>query len=175
MKVQNNIQEYADIITKNFEERIKTIMGIKYHYDLLDLFNGVDTLSKKEQNDIYEKLINDYLQKIKGIDSNIIFDRKQEREIDDITDFFDYDSYLESKNNKCVDDYCIEEAENIVTDFISKMFNKKGRSLTLPITIQNIEDYGVNSIISGKDMKKVIFWIVLKLSVIYNYSVVNSK
>lgn len=175
MKVQKNLQEYADVISKNIEVTIQSIMGIQYHYDLVELFNEVNTLSKKDQNIVYEKLINDYLKKIKDIDSNMVFDREQEREIDDITDFFDYDYSLE--NNKYVYKYgdCIEEAENIVKDFISKLFNQKGRTLTLPVTIQNIKDYGVNSIVPEKDIKRVIFWIVLRLSAIYNYCVVNSK
>ena len=69
----------------------------------------------------------------------------------------------------------MKKAENIVTDFSSKILNQKDRDLPLTITIQNIEPYSVNSIILKRDMKKVVFGIVLKLSAIYNYYAVNSK
>ncbi len=174
MKVQkNNLQECADNISQKLEERIKKIMAIEYHYNLLDFFKEIDKFTEEEQLFAYELLMNDYLKKIKDFDSNIILDRKQDRKIDDITDFFDYDYYSKNKDNVSNDEYydVMEEAEYVVANFISKIFNQKGRTLTLPVTIQNIKDYGVSSVVPEKDMKKVIYWIILKLAVIYNYYV----
>ena len=179
MKVQNNnLQEYADNISKNFEERIKKIKAIEYHYDLFGLFKIIDKLSKEEKIITYEMLINDYLEKIKGLDRNMIFDRKHDRNIDDITDFFDYNYSKEDnseENNKYEYPYCEaqEEAEHVVSDLISKIFNQKGRTLTLPVTIQYIVDYGISGIVPEEDIEKAILWIILKLATIYNYFVEN--
>lgn len=97
MKVQkNNLQEYADNISKKFEERIKKIRAIEYHYDLFDLFKEIDKLSKEEKTITYEMLINDYLEKIKDLDCKKYLDKEHNRDIDDIMDFFDYD-YSENK------------------------------------------------------------------------------
>lgn len=179
MKVQNNnLQECVDNISKTFEERIKKIRAIEYHYDLFDLFKEVDKLSKEEKTIIYEMLINDYLEKIKVLDYNMIFDKKRERDVDDIMDFFDYD-YSENKilerSNNWEDSYseAQEEAEHVVFDLISKMFNQKGRTLILPVTIQYIVDYGISSVVPEEDIEKAILWIILNLATIYNYYAVN--
>lgn len=179
MKVQNNnLQEYADNISKDFEERIKKIKAIEYHYDLFDLFKEIDKLSEKEKITTYEMLINDYLEKIKSLDYNMLFDKKQERDIENIMDFFDYD-YSENKplerSNNWEDSYseASEEAEHVVYDLISKMFNQKGRTLMLPVTIQYIVDYGISSVVPKEEIEKAILWIILNLATIYNYYAVN--
>ena len=146
----------------------------------INLFELEETRKKDtlEKTITYEMLINDYLEKIKDLDCKKYLDKEHNRDIDDILDFFDYDysenKILERSNNweyTCCE--AQEEAEHVVFDLISKMFNQKGRTLMLPVTIQYIVDYGISSVVPDEDIEKAILWIILKLATIYNYYAVN--
>ena len=186
MKVQEkgSLSNYADKIKTNLEERIKEIKAIEYHYDLLEYFKSLESLSDKEQMTTLELIINDYLEKFKKFDPDKISILQKRRDVDDTIDFFDYD-YISDEDKEtsieegidfpvCKREYKyvseIEEADHTVSDLLSKLNNKDGREICLPISIQNLIDYSINNTIPNENMKKVIYRIILDLSVLYIYA-----
>ena len=190
MKVQNeSVVACADTIKTNLEERIKKIMAIEYHYELEDFFNHLKSLPEEEQMTVLEYMINDYLQKIKQFGPDKILEVIEKRDLTDIVDFFDYD-YIADEDKEMVKDdkfdfpVCktkykytsvMEEADHTIYDLISKLSSKNGCEITLPISIENIIDFSINNVVPKKDMKKVIYWIILNLSVAYNYAINLNK
>lgn len=186
MKVQEkgSLPEYADEIKKNLEERIKKIKAIEYHYDLLEYFKSLESLNEKEQMATLELMINDYLEKFKKLGPDKILKMQTQRDVEDTIDFFDYDYISDEDKDMSIEEgldfpVCnrkyehtgeIEEADHTVSDLLSKLANKGGREICLPISIQNIIDYSINNTIPKENMKMVIYRIILDLSVLYIYA-----
>lgn len=154
--MKKNLNEYVDTIHSTIEEKIKTIIAIEYHYKLTSIINSSKGLSKKEVSIIMESLINKYLELLKPIYS-VDKHKQVTREVDEITDFF-------SEGN---DDAIISEGDLIADDLLAKVAGRNNRKITLPIKIEFIKDYCISSIITSKEVDKVLLWIILRLSTIY--------
>ena len=63
----------------------------------------------------------------------------------------------------------MEEANIICDDLIKKICNTNNRTISLPISIKNLVDYSISSYISNKDINKLLYFITVKLSIIYNF------
>ena len=152
MKEKLPLKQYIDTISHEFENSTKKIMAIEYHYDLEKIFSITDNLSLKEKYSLYEVLINDYLKKIKLLE-NYPSMNDISKDINDITEFYE----------------AMEEADDIVDDLYLKLIGFNGRNLKLPIKLDDIINLQIRGIINSDDIEKVIYWVILELSVLYNY------
>lgn len=150
-------------IKTQLEERIKKIDNIEYHYDLFKLFSNLKSLSDNKKNIIYENLINNYLENIKR--KNLITIENIEDKKEEIMDFFNYNYYLDDDNEKAIYMYLETEAESIVNDLISKTLNENDRNLNLPLKLEIIKEFCINSKVDKGDIEKVIVLIILQLSI----------
>ena len=142
MKEKLPLEQYIDTISHKFENSTKKIMAIEYHYDLEKIFSITDNLSYTEKYYLYEALINDYLRKIKSLKNHL--------SMNDIAE-------------------AMEEADDIVDDLYLKLIGLNGRNLKLPIKLDDVINLQIRGIINSDDIEKVIYWVILKLSVLYNY------
>lgn len=154
--MKKNLNEYVDTIHSTIEDKIKTIRAIEYHYELTSLINSSKGLSKTEVSTIMEILINKYLELLKPLYS-VEKHKQVSKEVDEITDFF-------SAGN---DDTIVSEGDLIADDLLAKVAGRNNRKITLPIKIEFIKDYCISSIITPKEVDKVLLWIILRLSTIY--------
>ena len=151
------------------DNQIDEILNTKYHYNLASIFSDICDLSILKQYSIYDEIINNYLEKIKlECKSDVIY--KCEDEIVKVLDFYDYDYYFGDENRM---DYLENEADEIVFDLVLKLFEENGRNLKMPIKIENLIQFSMNSKISENEISKVIWWIILRLSVIYKVGLKN--
>lgn len=161
----SKVSSCIDTIYNNFENSIEKIMNIQYYYDLNKIFSVTNELTEKEWYSLYENLINEYLVKIKNLDKKIKFE-KISREIDDYLEFFSH-RFDESTSESLSD--IEDEGDEIANDLYLKLIGTNNRNLKLPINLNEIINYQINSVINKKDIEKVIQWIILKLAIIYNY------
>lgn len=154
--MKKNLNEYVDTIHSTIEDKIKTIRAIEYHYELTSLINSSKGLSKTEVSTIMESLINKYLELLKPLYS-VEKHKQVSKEVDEITDFF-------SAGN---DDTIVSEGDLIADDLLAKVAGRNNRKIALPIKIEFIKDYCISSIITPKEVDKVLLWIILRLSTIY--------
>ena len=164
MKKEIKDNEVVNVVNC-FDERISKIRSIVYHYELLDVIPNFNNKSSKEQKQIIEDTINFYLSEIKEMNNyNLIKDNNYN--IEEVLDFFSY-SRKQDNDNKY---YVIEDsAEYIVDDLLNKLFRNDNRKLKLPVHYDTINEYGLSSEIEEKDITRAFLWIILKLSVIYNF------
>ena len=164
MKKEIKDNEVVNVVNC-FDERISKIRSIVYHYELLDVIPNFNNKSSKEQKQIIEDTINFYLSEIKEMNNyNLIKDNNYN--IEEVLDFFSY-SHKQDNDNKY---YVIEDsAEYIVDDLLNKLFRNDNRKLNLPVHYDTINEYGLSSEIEEKDITRAFLWIILKLSVIYNF------
>lgn len=164
MKKENKDNEVVNVVNC-FDERISKIRSIVYHYELLDVIPDFNKKSSKEQKQIIEDTINFYLSEIKEMNNyNLIKDNNYN--IEEVLDFFSY-SHKQDNDNKY---YVIEDsAEYVVDDLLNKLFRNDNRKLNLPVHYDTINEYGLSSEIKEEDTTRAFLWIILKLSVIYNF------
>lgn len=164
MKKDNKDNEVVNVVNC-FDERISKIRSIVYHYELLDVIPDFNKKSSKEQKQIIEDTINFYLSEIKEMNNyNLIKDNNYN--IEEVLDFFSY-SYKQDNENKY---YVVEDsAEYVVDDLLNKLFRNDNRKLNLPVHYDTINEYGLSSEIKEEDTTRAFLWIILKLSVIYNF------
>lgn len=168
MKEKLPLEQYIDTISHEFENSTKKIMAIEYHYDLEKIFSITDNLSLKEKYSLYEVLINDYLKKIKLLE-NYPSMNDISKDINDITEFYDYTYGVDDQKEESTLYEAMEEADDIVDDLYLKLIGFNGRNLELPIKLDDIINLQIRGIINSDDIEKVIYWVILKLSVLYNY------
>lgn len=159
-KVKSN---YTDTIIDKFNQILNTILSIKYNYNLEDLFNNEKSINK---NIMFEELINHYLYEIKeNINNEQII--KNKSLIDSTSDFFDYTYDSKSEDKETINLYAIEnEAEVVIDDLISKILGENGRTIELPVNIEDIIQYNINGMINKQDIEKVLMWVCMKLSIV---------
>lgn len=142
------------------EELIDSINSFEFHYSLEIIF--------KDDNNL-ENLINYYLEKIRNT-CNIENINNLSIKSNSISKHFDYNYVVSDndiiKNNSNI----IEEAEIISDDLIYKVLGRNNRYISLPISLNNICNYSISNYINDKDINKVIYWIILKLAIIYYLS-----
>ncbi len=168
MKEKLPLEQYIDTISHEFENSTKKIMAIEYHYDLEKIFSITDNLSLKEKYSLYEALINDYLKKIKSLKNHPSMNDIA-KDINDITEFYDYTYGVDDQKEESTLYEAMEEADDIVDDLYLKLIGVNGRNLKLPIKLDDIINLQIRGIINSDDIEKVIYWVILKLSVLYNY------
>lgn len=117
---------------------------------------------------MYEVLINDYLKKIKLLE-NYPSMNDISKDINDITEFYDYTYGVDDQKEESTLYEAMEEADDIVDDLYLKLIGFNGRNLKLPIKLDDIINLQIRGIINSDDIEKVIYWVILKLSVLYNY------
>lgn len=167
-KPEEIVNKCVDNILLDFEDKMKKIMTIQYHYNLFDTFDQLNSVDESMQFTIYEVLINNYLNKLKDLNYNEVM--KNIYEIEEILDFFDF--YHFSNSNDDIKGYVRieEEAEQITDELLSKVLKSKGSKINLPISIKNIKEFYISNIQRQEDINKIFMWIILKLSVTYHYS-----
>lgn len=148
----------ASISTSIIENIIKDIKSITdEHYILKDYFNDI---TNKELEDI----MNYYLFYFKD---NIKYEKIDFNKINQITSIFDYNYNVSNKNDRITNSNIMEEAEIISDDLLKKVTNYNDRSINLPINLDNLIKYSMSSFIKNDNINLVIYWIILKYSIIY--------
>ena len=148
----------ASISTSIIENIIKDIKSITdEHYILKDYFNDI---TNKELEDI----INYYLFYFMD---NIKYEKIDFNTINQITSIFDYNYNVSNKNDRITNSNIMEEAEIISDDLLKKVTNYNDRSINLPINLDNLIKYSMSSFINNDNINLVIYWIILKYSIIY--------
>lgn len=148
----------ASISTSIIENIIKDIKSITdEHYILKDYFNDI---TNKELEDI----MNYYLCYFKD---NIKYEKIDFNTINQITSIFDYNYNVSNKNDRITNSNIMEEAEIISDDLLKKVTNYNDRSINLPINLDNLIKYSMSSFINNDNINLVIYWIILKYSIIY--------
>ena len=162
-------------VVKNFNDKITKIRNMVYYYELLDVIPDFKQKDSEEQKKIIEDTINFYLSEIKKM-NNYDLIKKKNNEIEKVEDFFSYSNKKISEEECCKyknsnDKFYIVEdnADYVVDNLINKLFRTDSRKLNLPIQYDTINEYGLSSEIEEKDTLRAFLWIILKLSVIYNF------
>lgn len=166
-KTISSTNENRDTILVNIADKIKTIMDIQYHYNLGDLFNNLKGKTKAQKEEVYESIINYYLEKITtGRTIEDVESVERDSDIDEIMTFFTYTYFSkdeESKHNYFVIE---EEAECVVDDLIAKICGRNKRNLKLPLKLKDIKDFCIENVVKEKDIESTIMWMILKLAVL---------
>ena len=128
------------------------------HIDLISLFCD-------NNHALLEDIINYYLEKIKNIKCKTIdFSMCNELLI-----FFDYNYGVSNEDVRRINYSIMEEANIICDDLINKINYTNKRSITLPINLNYLIDYSISSYISLDDLNKVIYYLIIKLAIIYSH------
>lgn len=128
------------------------------HFDLEVIFNGCS-------NKDIEGFINYYLNNIKNITNKVI----NISICNTALESFDYNYQVNDQELFKANANVMEEANIICDDLVKKITNSNGRSIELPVSIDSIIDYGISSYINPKDINKLLYYVTIKLSVIYNF------
>ena len=144
--------------TSIMDNIIKDIKNITdEHYILEDYFKSI---TDKELEDT----INYYLYYFKN---NIKYSDINYNSINQITSIFDYNYNVSDKKDRIRNSNIMEEAEIISDDLLKKVTNYNDRSINLPINLDNLIKYSISSFTNNSDINLVIYWIILKYSIIY--------
>lgn len=144
--------------TSIIENIIKDIKNITDgHYILGDYFKSIT------DNEL-EDIINYYLFYFKN---NIKYSDINYNNINQITSIFDYNYNVSDKKERIRNSNIMEEAEIISDDLLKKVTNYNDRSINLPINLDNLIKYSISSFTNNSDINLVIYWIILKYSIIY--------
>ena len=144
--------------TSIIENIIKDIKNITDgHYILGDYFKSIT------DNEL-EDIINYYLFYFKN---NIKYSDINYNNINQITSIFDYNYNVSDKKDRIRNSNIMEEAEIISDDLLKKVTNYNDRSINLPINLDNLIKYSISSFTNNSDINLVIYWIILKYSIIY--------
>lgn len=152
---ENNLQKYVDIVESNINGNLEVITSIVYDYDIKGIIEGLNDLSKQEQDIVLEKCINNYLIRIKNSSLNQKIYKKMERDLDEIMDFYDENTNLQE---------VMEEASTVSYDLVMKVIGYNDRNIELPINIDFIKSFCIHNMIKEEDIKYTILFIVLTLA-----------
>lgn len=148
MKKLDNINELNAIVDSALND----------HFEL-------DLIFKNCSISTLEEFINYYLIEISNM-TNKVIDIKI---CDSILEHFDYNFNVSDLESRKRNYSIMEEANIICDDLIKKICNTNNRTISLPISIKNLVDYSISSYISNKDINKLLYFITVKLSIIYNF------
>lgn len=135
-----------------------TNAALTEHFDLEVIFNGYS-------NKDIEGFINYYLNNIKNITNKVINISICNTALESV----DYNYQVNDEELFKANANVMEEANIICDDLVKKITNSNGRSIELPVSIDSIIDYGISSYINPKDINKLLYYVTIKLSVIYNF------
>ena len=151
MKTETYNEAVNETITF-FDKKVNNVIDILYNYSLLNNLPRYTKLDKNIQKQVIENTINYYLTKIKELNKDNI--EKKYYDIQEITDRF------------CVIE---DNGECIADDLIVKLFMNEDRILNTPVKYDTLKQYCISNLISDEDVDKAFLWIILKLSVTYNF------
>ena len=144
---------------KGIEElNIITNAALTDHFNLEEIFSGCS------HKDI-EGFINYYLDNIKKITNKVI----NISICNTALESFDYNYQVSDEELFKANANVMEDANIICDDLVKKITNSNGRSIDLPVSIDSIIDYGISTYVNPKDIDKLLYYITIKLSVIYNF------
>lgn len=167
MKLSEKNDYYKQIID-SFNQKLDDITSIKYHYNLFEVFKNLDKQSTETQQNIFEKLINNYLTEIKKTNIKDILVLEEEN-INNTLEFFSYEYFCKNQSNiQCYD--LENEADDVANDLINKVIGINDRTIQLPLKINDIIQFNINGNINKKDINKVLMWVIMKLSVVEYFS-----
>jgi len=96
-----------------------------------------------------------------------------EKKYYDIQEVTDYFSYSFNKKLKEKDKHIFNEIEDngecIADDLIKKLFMKDDRNIKAPVKYDTLKRYCISNLLKDEDVDKAFLWIILKLSVTYNF------
>lgn len=168
MKTETNNEAVNETITF-FDKKVNNVIDILYNYSMLNNLPKYTELDENMQKQIIEDTINYYLTKIKSLNKK----EDIEKDYHDIQEVLDYFSYLHNKNinKEDQDRFCVIEdnGECIADDLICKLFMSGDRKINSPIKYETLKQYCISNLISDEDVDKAFLWIILKLSVTYNF------
>lgn len=167
MKTETYNEAVNETITF-FDKKVNNVIDILYNYSLLNNLPSYTKLDKNIQKQVIENTINYYLTKIKELNKDNI--EKKYYDIQEITDYFSY-SFNNNIDKKETDRFCVIEdnGECIADDLIVKLFMNEDRMLNTPVKYDTLKQYCISNLISDEDVDKAFLWIILKLSVTYNF------
>lgn len=128
------------------------------HFNLVAIFNGCT------HKDL-ETFINCYLEKIKSITNKTI----NISICNTVLESFDYNYEVTDESTRRDNENVMEEANIIADDLIKKVTNSNGRGIELPVSIDSIIDYGISTYVKPEDVDKLLYYVTIKLSVVYNF------
>lgn len=154
-------------ISENFSDEVKKINledNSSSFENFISPFNG---LTDDEIEDVLEKQINEKLKSMVKISKEKkISDeefKKYYRLFDDMSD-----SFLD----KNVDYGLVEEADRIADNLFRISAGYKGRKIDYPVKLKYIKEYSIECIYSYDDIKRILYYILLELS-IFDYILNN--
>ena len=62
-----------------------------------------------------------------------------------------------------------DNGECIADDLIKKLFMKDDRNIKAPVKYDTLKRYCISNLLKDEDVDKAFLWIILKLSVTYNF------
>ena len=131
---------------------------------LTDHFNLEEIFKNSTHKDL-EEYINCYLEKIKNINNKTI----NVSICNTVLESFDYNYQVTDEELIKANENVIEEANIICDDLIKKITNSNGRGIDLPVNIDSIIDYGISTYVKPEDIDKLLYYVTIKLSVVYNF------
>ena len=167
MKTKTNNEAVNETITF-FDKKVNNVIDVLYNYSLLNNLPECIKLDKNTQKQIIEYTINYYLTKIESLNMDDI--EKKYYDIQEVTDYF---SYSFNKKLKEKDKHIFNEIEDngecIADDLIKKLFMKDDRNIKAPVKYDTLKRYCISNLLKDEDVDKAFLWIILKLSVTYNF------
>lgn len=131
---------------------------------LTDHFNLEEIFKNCTHKDL-ESFINSYLDKIRNITNKTI----NVTICNTVLESFDYNFQVSDEEIRRANENVMEEANIICDDLIKKITNSNGRSIELPVSIDSIIDYGISTYVRVEDIDKLLYYVTIKLSVVYNF------
>lgn len=154
-------------ISKNFSEEVKKINSEDTYSSLEKFISSFNGLTDDEIDDVLEKQINEKLKSMVKItkEKNISDEKfkKYYRLFDDMSD-----SFLD----KNTDYGLVEEADRIADNLFRISAGYKGRKIDHPIKLKYIKEYSIECIYSDDDIKNILYYMLLDLS-IFDYILNN--
>ena len=86
-----------------------------------------------------------------------------------LLEYFDYNYNISNLDERKINYAIMEEANIIVDDLIKKIKKNNNRSINIPIDINSLIDYSISNYINKSNIDKVLYYIIIKLAILYNF------
>lgn len=167
MKTKTNNEAVNETITF-FDKKVNNVIDVLYNNSLLNNLPEYIKLDKDTQKQITEDTINYYLTKIESLNMDDI--EKNYYDIQEVTDYFSYSFNKKlTEKDKSRFNEVEDNGECIADDLIRKLFMKDDRKIKAPIKYDTLKQYCISNLLKDEDVDKAFLWIILKLSVAYNF------
>lgn len=132
--------------------------ALNNHFDLESVFENCS-------HNTLENYINYYLNEIQKITNKVI----NIPICNPILEKFNYNYQISDEDTIRNNENIMEEANIVCDDLIKKITNSNGRSIKLPVSIESIIDYGISTYINTNDIDKLLYYVTIKLTIVYNF------